>query len=51
MFGRTPKPDSFPPEHSFDPSSYQAQLSAKLAALQDFVEAHMVEKTTAQKTL
>ena len=50
MFGRAPKPDSFPSELSFDPSSYQAQLRAKLAALQDFVEAHMVEKATAQKT-
>ena len=50
MFGRAPKPDSFPSEVSFDPSSYQAQLRAKLAALQDFVEAHMVEKATAQKT-
>ena len=50
MFGRAPKPDSFPPELSFDPSSYQARLRAKLAALQDFVAAHMVEKATAQKT-
>ena len=50
MFGRAPKPHSFPSELSFDPSSYQSQLRAKLAALQDFVEAHMVEKVTAQKT-
>ena len=50
MFGRPPKPDTFPPELSFDPSSYQAQLRAKLAALQDFVETHMVEKASSQKT-
>ena len=50
MFGRAPKLDSFPSVLSFDPSSYQAQLRAKLTALQDFVEAHMVEKATAQKT-
>ena len=47
IFGRAPKPDSFHPELS---SSYQAQLRAKPATLQDFVEAHMVEKDTAQKT-
>ena len=46
MFGRAPKPHSFPSELSFDPSSYQSQLRAKLAALQDFVETHMVEKVT-----
>ena len=51
MFGRASKPHSFPSELSFDPSSYQSQLRAKLAALQYFVEAHMVEKVTAQKTL
>ena len=50
MFGRASKHDASPTELSFDPSSYQAQLQAKLAALQDFVEAHMVEKATAQKT-
>ena len=50
MFGKAPKPDSFPSVLSFDPSSYQAQLRAKLKALQDFVDAHMVEKATAQKT-
>ena len=40
MFGRAPKSDSFPSELSFDLSSYQAQLKVKLAALQDFLEAH-----------
>ena len=50
MFGRASKHNASPTELSFDPSSYQAQLQAKLAALQDFVEAHMVEKATAQKT-
>lgn len=49
MFGRAPKPDSFPSELSFDPSAYQAQLRAKLAALQDFVEAHVVERQLLRK--
>ena len=50
MFSRAPKPDSVPSELSFDPGYYQAQLRAKLATLQDFVEAQMVEKATVQKT-
>ena len=51
MFGRAPKPDSTPSGLSFDPSSYQPQLRAKLAALQDFVETHIVDKASVQKTL
>jgi len=51
IFGRSSKPDSSSLQPSFDPSSYQAQLRAKLATLQDFVETHMVEKASAQKTL
>ena len=42
MFGRALTPAS-PSKLSFEPSSYQAQLQAKVAALQDFVEAKCPE--------
>ena len=50
MFGRVPSQHTSS-ELSFDPGSYQAQLQAKLAALQDFVEAHIVERAAAQKVM
>ena len=51
VFAKAPLPDSFPSEVLFGHSFYQAQLRAKLAALQGFIEAHMLEKATHQKTL
>ena len=51
VFAKAPLPDSFSSEVSFDHSFYQAQLRAKLAALQGFIETHMLEKATHQKTL
>ena len=50
MFGRVPSQHTSS-ELSFDPGSYQAQLQAKLAALQDFVEAHIIERAAAQKVM
>ena len=49
MFGRVSKLDSNSSTLSFDPSSNQAQLQAKLAALQDFIEGHMIEKASFKK--
>ena len=50
MFGRVPSQHTSS-ELSFDPGLYQAQLQAKLAALQEFVEAHIVERAAAQKVM
>ena len=51
VFAKAPMSDSFPSDVLFDHSFYQAQLRAKLAALQGFIEAHMLEKATPQTTL
>lgn len=48
-FGRVSKPDSSTSELLINPSFYQVQLQAKVAALEDFVEAHMVEKANVHK--
>ena len=50
MFGRASKQDTLFPQLSFQPSSYQAQIQAKLAELQDMVEAHLVDAARAQKS-
>ena len=50
MFGREPHSALFDSSCSFDPSSYQHYLRAKLSALQDFVESNIVLAGEKQKT-
>ena len=53
MFGRVPREETLIPQLSFQPQfqpqSYQAQLQAKFAELQDMVETHIVDSAMAQK--
>ena len=49
MFGRPSQLTPFPPKNSFDTTSYSAHLQAKLAELQDFVEANLAEAADSQK--
>ena len=49
MFGKVPREETLIPQLSFQPQSYQAQLQAKLAELQDMVETHIVDSAMAQK--
>ena len=51
MFGRQPKqPDLGTTDTSaYDPTSYQAQITCKMAKLQDFVETHLVYSATKQQ--
>ena len=49
MFGREPHSALFDSSRSFDPSSYQHYLRAKLSALQDFVESNLVVAGEKQK--
>ena len=50
MFGREPRSNDLLPHFAFDTNSYQGYLQAKLAELQDFVEANTVQAGAAQKT-
>ena len=50
MFGREPRSNDLSPHIAFDTNSYQGYLQAKLAELQDFVEANTVQAGAAQKT-
>ena len=52
MLGRQPKrPDLGAPDAAaYDPTSYQAQITCKMAKLQDFVETHLVHSATKQQT-
>jgi len=52
MLGRQPKrPDLGAPDTAaYDPTSYQAQITCKMAKLQDFVETHLVHSATKQQT-
>jgi len=52
MLGRQPKrPDLGAPDTAaYDPTSYQAQITCKMAKLQDFVETHLVRSATKQQT-
>ena len=43
MFGREPRSTHLSPPIAFDTNSYQGYLQAKLAELQDFVEANTVQ--------
>ena len=49
MFGRDPKPATFPPTNAFDPSSYSAYLLTKLAKLQDLVANNITAAAQQQK--
>ena len=49
MFGREPRSTNLLPPVAFDTNSYQDYLQAKLAELQDFVEANTVQAGAAQK--
>ena len=49
MFGRDPKPATFPPTNAFDPSSYSAYLLTKLAKLQDLVANKITAAAQQQK--
>ena len=49
MFGRDPKPATFPPTNAFDPSSYSACLLTKLAKLQDLVANNITAAAQQQK--
>ena len=52
MFGRQPKqPELGAPDTSaHDPTSYQAQITCKMAKLHDFVETHLVHSAAKQRT-
>ena len=50
MFGREPHALLFDSPLSFDPGSYQHYLRAKLADLQDLVEANLVKAADQQKS-
>ena len=49
MYGRHPQPNTFTPSRGYEATSYQAVLQAKMAELQDLVEAHIVESAHRQK--
>lgn len=50
MFGREPHALLFDSPLTFDPSSYQHYLRAKLAELQDLVESNLVKAADQQKS-
>ena len=49
MYGRHPQPNTLTPSRGYEATSYQAVLQAKMAELQDLVEAHIVESAHRQK--
>ena len=49
MFGRSPQISDLSTPTAFVSASYQTQLQAKLAELQDFVECHTTEAASKQK--
>ena len=49
MFGRSPQISDLSTPTAFDSASYQTQLQAKLAELQDFVECHTTQAASKQK--
>lgn len=49
MFGRAPKPQSFPSLTAFEPEPYSCHLQAKLADLSDIVETNLAESDRAQE--
>ena len=49
MYGRHPKPNIITPARGYEATSYQAVLQAKMAELQDLVEAHVAESAHRQK--
>ena len=52
MLGRHPKlPASSPNHNAFDVGSYQAQLQATIAELQDIVDTHVTQSAEHQKRL
>ena len=50
MFGRQPQFNSFPGHDVSDPTSYQKELQAKLAKLQNMVETNIVQVASSQKS-
>ena len=50
MFGRQPQLNEYADTQAYDTPTYQQQLQAKLAELQGFVEANLVESAHAQKS-
>ena len=50
MFGRQPQFNSFPGHDVSDPTSYQKELQAKLAKLQDILETNIVQAASSQKS-
>ena len=49
MYGRHPQPNTITPARGYEAISYQAVLQAKMAELQDLVEAHVAESAHRQK--
>ncbi|KAL5497228.1 hypothetical protein EMCRGX_G013661 [Ephydatia muelleri] len=49
MYGRHPQPNTITPARGYEATSYQAVLQAKMAELQDLVEAHVAESAHRQK--
>ena len=49
MYGKHPQPNTIPPARGYEATSYQAVLQAKMAELQDLVEAHVAESAHRQK--
>ena len=49
MYGRQPKSSTFSSFTGYDAMQYQETLQAKLAELQDLVEAHIVESAKHHK--
>ena len=53
MFGRNSRQPDFgtPDTSAYDPSSYQTQITCKMAKLRDLVETHLVQSATKQQTM
>ncbi|KAL5479651.1 hypothetical protein EMCRGX_G023202 [Ephydatia muelleri] len=49
MYGRHPQPNTLTSSRGYEATSYQAVLQAKMAELQELVEAHIVESAHRQK--
>ena len=49
LFGRTPAPLAIACDVAYDPVSYQGYLVTKMATIQDFVEANLVEAASQQQ--
>ena len=49
MYGRHPQPNTITPARGYEATSYQAVLQAKMAELQDLMEAHVAESAHRQK--